>query len=443
MKSVIKYKIAKEIWTELCLAYKGLFDTRDTKIAALRLKFNAFKALKGEKVNGTYTQLKYLLNDLKNNRVIISQSEASSSKAMISNNHSNESDLDVKEDNKTNSEFIADLNAEYHEKALLENQKRANLENESLKDEISNLKKVIKKWTCSKVTLDNLLSQQIPDNIVKALGGKCTRKENNFPKEVFFTKADIEQFFSFKKVSKGSLDTRLCFARLFMVLKLRITKITWESLIKKQMMDSLSVIHQWLRPSDFSTSEHKRWKKHFMKLLVKMMKKSHNPAQKVMPSTSIRLKWVFRKKIDEEGVVTKNKARVVAKGYRKEEGISKSVKKQTSMAMSFAEAKYVSSARCCAQVLWIKSRLADYDVLYDKMPIFCDNTSDIAISNNPVLHSRIKHIDIRYYFIRYLILKGDIEFHFVPTDLQQADIFTKPLAVGENVKALTLQRVEG
>ncbi|GKB89221.1 retrovirus-related pol polyprotein from transposon TNT 1-94 [Tanacetum coccineum] len=61
------------------------------------------------------------------------------------------------------------------------------------------------------------------------------------------------------------------------------------------------------------------------------------------------------------------------------------------------------------------------------MPIFCDNTSAIAISNNPVLHSRTKHIDIRYHFIRDHILKGDIKLHFVPTDLQLVDIFTKPL----------------
>ncbi|GJW96538.1 reverse transcriptase domain-containing protein [Tanacetum coccineum] len=105
-----------------------------------------------------------------------------------------------------------------------------------------------------------------------------------------------------------------------------------------------------------------------------------------------------------------------------------SAKKQSSVAMSSAEAEYVDAAGCCAQVLWIKSQLADYDVLYDKVPIFCDNTSAIAISNNPVLHSRTRHIDIRYYFIRDHILKGDIKLHFVPTDLQLADIFTKPLA---------------
>ncbi|GKF20036.1 hypothetical protein Tco_0068674, partial [Tanacetum coccineum] len=104
-----------------------------------------------------------------------------------------------------------------------------------------------------------------------------------------------------------------------------------------------------------------------------------------------------------------------------------SAKKQSSVAMSSAEAEYVVAASCCAQVLWIKSQLADYDVIYDKVPIFCDNTSAIAISNNPVLHSGIKHIDIRYHFIRDHILKGDIELHFVPTDLQLADIFTKPL----------------
>ncbi|GKB25349.1 hypothetical protein Tco_0864750, partial [Tanacetum coccineum] len=56
-----------------------------------------------------------------------------------------------------------------------------------------------------------------------------------------------------------------------------------------------------------------------------------------------------------------------------------SAKKQSSVAMSSAEAEYVAAAGCCAQVLWIKSQLDDYDVLYDKVLIFCDNTSVIAI----------------------------------------------------------------
>ncbi|GJX10387.1 retrovirus-related pol polyprotein from transposon TNT 1-94 [Tanacetum coccineum] len=104
-----------------------------------------------------------------------------------------------------------------------------------------------------------------------------------------------------------------------------------------------------------------------------------------------------------------------------------SAKKQPSIAMSLAKAEYVAATSCCTNILWMKSQLTDYDIIYEKVPIFCDNTSVIAISNNPVLHSRTKHIDIRYHFIRDHILKGDIELHFIPTQYQLADIFTKPL----------------
>ncbi|GJV29486.1 retrovirus-related pol polyprotein from transposon TNT 1-94 [Tanacetum coccineum] len=104
-----------------------------------------------------------------------------------------------------------------------------------------------------------------------------------------------------------------------------------------------------------------------------------------------------------------------------------SAKKQQSVVMSSAEAEYVAAAGCCANILWMKSQLTNYDIIYEKVPVFCDNTSAIAISNNPVLHSRTKQIDIKYHFIRDHILKGDIELHFIPTQYQLADIFTKPL----------------
>ncbi|GKF82635.1 hypothetical protein Tco_0244291, partial [Tanacetum coccineum] len=71
-----------------------------------------------------------------------------------------------------------------------------------------------------------------------------------------------------------------------------------------------------------------------------------------------------------------------------------SAKKQQSVAMSSAEAEYVAVAGCCASISWMKSQLSDYDIHYKMVPIFCDNTSAIAISNNPVFHSRTKHIDI-------------------------------------------------
>ncbi|PWA86471.1 copia-type pol polyprotein [Artemisia annua] len=104
-----------------------------------------------------------------------------------------------------------------------------------------------------------------------------------------------------------------------------------------------------------------------------------------------------------------------------------STKKQQSVAMSSAEAEYVAAAGCCANVLWMKIQLIDYGIHYKSIPIFCDNTSAIAISNNPVLHQRTKHIDIRYHFIRDHIMNGEIELIFIPTEYQLADIFTKPL----------------
>ncbi|GJT12795.1 hypothetical protein Tco_0859837 [Tanacetum coccineum] len=104
-----------------------------------------------------------------------------------------------------------------------------------------------------------------------------------------------------------------------------------------------------------------------------------------------------------------------------------SAKKQQFVAMSSAKAEYVAAVGCCAYILWMKSQLIDYDIIYEKLPIFCDNTSAIAISNNLVLHLRTKHIDIRYHFIRDHVLKGDIELHFIPNQYQLADIFTKPL----------------
>ncbi|GJT47292.1 retrovirus-related pol polyprotein from transposon TNT 1-94 [Tanacetum coccineum] len=278
--------------------HEGPSDTRDTKIAALILKFNVFKALEGEKVNGTFTRLKCLLNDPENNGVSISQAE--------------DSDSDIEEDTRISSEFLYDVYVEFHDRALLANHNRfykrsgrdkesvssedervtkvkafmaiiedepaigkgdarsgqwveitmkkvhrllsiiddderkhvldythvdlhyvedqrknllskfnslnpevssckseltnlknikalnsslqneitrLNLENESQRYEISDLKKVIKKWTSSRVMLDQLLTEQVPGNIVRTLGGRGKKKDTISSKKVLFSKA--------------------------------------------------------------------------------------------------------------------------------------------------------------------------------------------------------------------------------------------------------------
>ena len=75
----------------------------------------------------------------------------------------------------------------------------------------------------------------------------------------------------------------------------------------------------------------------------------------------------------------------------------------------------------------MRNQLLDYNLQLSKLPIYYDNTSAIAIANNPVLHSKTKHIEIKYHFIRDHVMNGDVELHFVPTEYQLADLFTKPL----------------
>ena len=103
-------------------------------------------------------------------------------------------------------------------------------------------------------------------------------------------------------------------------------------------------------------------------------------------------------------------------------------KKQSSITLSTAEAEYVAATACCTQVLWMKQNLHDIQVTYDEsIPIFCDNTSAISVSKNPVMHSKTKHIPIKFHFLREQVLDNVVRLEYVPTIEQLADIFTKPL----------------
>jgi hypothetical protein len=75
----------------------------------------------------------------------------------------------------------------------------------------------------------------------------------------------------------------------------------------------------------------------------------------------------------------------------------------------------------------MRQTLRDYGYKLTKVPLLCDNESAIRMADNPVEHSRAKHIDIRYHFLRDRQQKGDIEISYVNTQNQLANIFTKPL----------------
>ncbi|GJU32561.1 hypothetical protein Tco_1176150 [Tanacetum coccineum] len=107
--------------------------------------------------------------------------------------------------------------------------------------------------------------------------------------------------------------------------------------------------------------------------------------------------------------------------------MSWSSKKQDYTVMSTVEAEYVSLSACCAQLIWMRTQLLDYGYKYNRIPMYCDSKSAIAISCNPVQHSKTKHIDIRYHFIKEHVEKGTVELYFVRTEYQLADLFTKAL----------------
>nr|GEU78250.1 reverse transcriptase domain-containing protein [Tanacetum cinerariifolium] len=92
-----------------------------------------------------------------------------------------------------------------------------------------------------------------------------------------------------------------------------------------------------------------------------------------------------------------------------------------------SKAKYVSLSACCAQLIWMRTQLLDYGYKYNIIPMYCDSKSAIAISFNLVQHSRTKHIDIQYHFIKEHFEKGTVELYFVRTECQLAGLCTKAL----------------
>nr|GEX69295.1 retrotransposon protein, putative, unclassified [Tanacetum cinerariifolium] len=111
------------------------------------------------------------------------------------------------------------------------------------------------------------------------------------------------------------------------------------------------------------------------------------------------------------------------------------LKRQKSAAISSMEAKYIALSGCCAQVFWMRSYLTDYGLRFNKIPMYCDNKSAIDLCYNNVQHSRSKHIDIRFHFIKEHVKNGVIELYFVNTEYQLVDIFTKALGK-ERIKFL-------
>ncbi|GJZ32735.1 retrotransposon protein, putative, unclassified [Tanacetum coccineum] len=127
------------------------------------------------------------------------------------------------------------------------------------------------------------------------------------------------------------------------------------------------------------------------------------------------ISMVEKSKLDED----KEGKAVDPSHYRDIVSLSSS-KRQKSAAISSTEVEYIALSGCCAQILWMRSQLTDYVFGFNKIPMYYDNKSVIALCCNNVQHSRSKHIDIRFHFIKEHVENGVIKLYFVYTTVQMA-----------------------
>jgi hypothetical protein len=115
--------------------------------------------------------------------------------------------------------------------------------------------------------------------------------------------------------------------------------------------------------------------------------------------------------------------------------VSWNSKRQTTVALSTAEAEYMSATQAVKEALWLKQLLTEIGFTQSHpILIHSDNQGCIALTKNPAYHSRTKHIDIRHHFIRDSVEVGDIELQYCATDDMVADVLTKALARDKHEK---------
>ncbi|KAI5410849.1 hypothetical protein KIW84_056117 [Lathyrus oleraceus] len=98
------------------------------------------------------------------------------------------------------------------------------------------------------------------------------------------------------------------------------------------------------------------------------------------------------------------------------------------IALSRIEVEYIIASKCSTHIFSMKSQLKYYQLYESNIPILGDNISAIYLSKNPILHSKVKHIEMKHHFIRDYVHKGIINLKFIDRDYQWDDIFTKPFA---------------
>lgn len=116
-------------------------------------------------------------------------------------------------------------------------------------------------------------------------------------------------------------------------------------------------------------------------------------------------------------------------------------KKQTVVALSTSEAEYVALSLATQEAMCFQKLLGDLQTLSNPILINEDNQGAIALARNPVAHSRTKHIDIRFHFLRKAQEEGIVNIVYCPTSEMVADVLTKPIPRGQFEKLRALMEL--
>jgi Reverse transcriptase (RNA-dependent DNA polymerase) len=122
--------------------------------------------------------------------------------------------------------------------------------------------------------------------------------------------------------------------------------------------------------------------------------------------------------------------------------VSWSSRLQTIVALSTTEAEFVAATSAGQEILWLRNLFTEFGYNMDTpSTLYIDNQSALSVAKNPEHHGRMKHLDLRFYWLRDEVEQGRIKVAHLPTDLMPADILTKALGrvkVGEMVDMLGL-----
>jgi hypothetical protein len=97
------------------------------------------------------------------------------------------------------------------------------------------------------------------------------------------------------------------------------------------------------------------------------------------------------------------------------------------VALSTTEAEYVATSHACKEAVWLKGLFGEFGRTPDKVNLPCDSQSAIHLAKNPSYHSKIKHIPIKYHFVRKVIDERGVSLEKVHTKENCANMFTKPI----------------